>query len=77
MLEALPSTHEALPLTSSNTAENEEEVGSKSAKEQKGKSWIENDRQALQNKLAFSVGNSMLKDVDGYLLTGSLDKKPL
>ena len=76
MLEALPSTQEALPLASSNTAENEEEVGSKTAKEHKGKSWIENDRKVLQKKLAFSVGNSMLKEVDDYLLTGPLDKKP-
>ena len=31
--------------------------------------------QAPQNKLAFIVGDSMLKNVDGYLLTSSLNKK--
>ena len=26
-------------------------------------------------KLAFMIGESMIKDVDGYLLTGSLNRK--
>ena len=52
---------------SSPMIENEEEVGSKTAKEQKENSQVENDHQAPQNKLAFIVGDSMLKDVDGYL----------
>ena len=63
------------PYIPSNTAENEEEVDSKTAKEQQENSQIENNRQAPQNKLAFIAGDSMLKDVDGYLLTGSLNKK--
>ena len=28
-----------------------------------------------QGKLAFILGDSMMKDVDGYLLTGSIDRK--
>ena len=49
------------PSIPSNTAENEEEVDSKTAKEQQENSQIENNRQAPQNKLAFIVGESMLK----------------
>ena len=49
------------PYIPSNTAENEEEVDSKTAKEQQENSQIENNRQAPQNKLAFIVGDSMLK----------------
>ena len=75
MIENIQHTHETVPSISSKTAENEEEVGSKTAKEQKENSQVENDHQAPQNKLAFIVGGSLLKDVDGYLLTGSLDKK--
>ena len=75
MIENIQHTHEIVPSISSKTAENEEEVGSKTAKEQKENSQVENDHQTPQNKLAFIVGDSMLKDVDGYLLTGSLDKK--
>ena len=74
MIENIQHTHEPLPSIPPNTAENEE-VGSKTAKEQQENSQIENNHQALQNKLAFIVGNSMLKDVDGNLLTGSLNKK--
>ena len=68
-------THEIVPSISSKTAENEEEVGSNTAKEQKENSQVENDHQTPQNKLAFIVGKTMLKEVDGYLLTDSLDKK--
>ena len=75
MIENSQPTHEALPSISSNTTENEEEIGSKTAKEQKENSQIENDRQAPQNELALIVEDSMLKVVDGYLLTGSLNKK--
>ena len=50
-------------------------MGSNTGKEQKENSQIENGRQAPQSKLAFIVGSSMLKYVDGYLFTGSLDKK--
>ena len=60
MTENIQDTYEVLPSMSSNT---EEEVGSKTAKEQQGNSQIENDHQAPQNKLAFIVGDSMLKDV--------------
>ena len=60
--------NEIVPSISSKTAENEEEVVSKTVKEQKENSQVENDHQAPQNKLAFIVGDSMLKDVDGYLL---------
>lgn len=42
---ALPSIS---PSISSNTAKNEEEIGSKTAKERQGNSQIENDRQAPQ-----------------------------
>ena len=76
MIENIQHTHEIVSSISSKTAENEdEEVGSKTAKEQKENSQVENDHQVPQNKVAFIVGDSMLKDVDGYLLTGSLDKK--
>ena len=76
VIENIQHTHEIVPsIVSSKTAENEEEVVSKTAKEQKENSQVENDHQAPQHKLAFIVGDSMLKDVDGYLLTGSLDKK--
>ena len=76
VVENIQHTHEIVPSISSKTAENEEEVVSKTAKEQKEISQVENDHhQAPQNKLSFIVGDSMLKDVDGYLLTGSLDKK--
>ena len=75
MIENIQHTHEIVPSISSKTAENEEEVGSKTAKEQNKNSQVENDHQTPQNKLAFIVGDNMLKDVDGYLLTGSLDKK--
>ena len=75
MIENIQHIHEIVPSISSNTVENEEEIGSKTAKEQKENSQVENDHQAPQNKLGFIVGDSMLKDVDGYLLTGSLDKK--
>ena len=63
-------------LCSTNTDENEE-IGNKTAKEQQENSQIENDHQAPQNKLAFIVGDSVLKDVDDYLLTGYLDKKAI
>ena len=69
LIENSQHTHEIVPSISSKTAENEEEVGSKTAKEQKENSQVENDHQVPQNKLAFIVENSMLKDVDGYLLT--------
>ena len=75
MIENSQPTHEALPPISSNNAENEEEVGSKTAKKQQESSQIENDCQTPQNKLAFIVEDNMLKDVDGYILTGSSDKK--
>ena len=75
MIENIQHTHEIVPSVSSKTVENKEEVGSKTAKVQKENSQVENDHQAPQNKLAFIVGDSMLKDMDGYLLTGSLDKK--
>ena len=75
VIENIQHTHELVPSISSKTAENEEEVGSKTAEEKKENSQVENDHQAPQNKLAFIVGDSMLKEVDGYLLTGSLDKK--
>ena len=75
VIENIQHTPEIVPSMSSETAENEEEVVSKTAKEQKENSQVENDHQAPQNKLAFIVGDSMLKNVDGYLLTGSLDKK--
>ena len=75
VIENIQHTPEIVPSISSETAENEEEVVSKTAKEQKENSQVENDHQAPQNKLAFIVGDSMLKNVDGYLLTGSLDKK--
>ena len=75
VIENIQHTPEIVPSISSETAENEEEVVSKTAKEQKETSQVENDHQAPQNKLAFIVGDSMLKNVDGYLLTGSLDKK--
>ena len=39
----------------------EEEVDSKTAKKQQENSQIESDRQSSQNKLAFIVGDSMLK----------------
>ena len=68
MIENIQHTHEIVPSISSKTAENEEEVVSKTVKEQKENSQVENDHQAPQNKLAFIVGDSMLKDVDGYLL---------
>ena len=74
-IENIQHTHEPLPSIPSNTAENEEEVGSRTAKEQQENSQTENNRQAPQNKRAFIVRDSMLKDVDGYLLTGSLNKK--
>ena len=74
-IENIQHTHKPLPSIPSNTAENEEEVGSKTAKEQQENSQIENNRQAPQNKLALTVEGSMLKDVDGHLLTGSLNKK--
>ena len=70
-IENIQHTHEPLPSIPSNTAENEEEVGSNTAKEQQENSQIENNRQVPQNKLAFTVGDSMSKDVDSYLLTGS------
>ena len=54
MIESIQHTHEALPLLSSNTAENEE-VGSKTAMEQKENSQFENYHQAPQNKLPFIV----------------------
>ena len=63
-------------MCSTNTAENEE-IGNKTAKEQQENSQIENDHQAPQNKLAFIVGDSVLKDVDGYFLTGYLDKNDI
>ena len=44
-------------------------------KEQKRNSQIENDSQSPQNKLASIVRDSMLKNVDGYLLTGSKKRK--
>ena len=72
MIENSQPTQEASPSISSNAAENKE-VSSKTAKEQQENYQIENDRQALQNKLAFIVGGSMLKDVAGYLFIGSLD----
>ena len=75
MIENIQHTHEIVPSVSSKTAENKEEVGSKTAKVQKENSQVENDHQAPQNELAFIVGDSMLQDMDGYLLTGSLDKK--
>ena len=50
-------------------------MGSNTGKEQKENSQIENGRQAPQSKLAFIVGSSMLKYVNGCLFTGSLDKK--
>lgn len=55
MIESIQHTHQALPLLSSNTAENEEEVGSKTAMEQKENSQFENYHQAPQNKLPFIV----------------------
>ena len=46
MIENIQHTDEALPSVSSNTAENEEGIGSKPAKEQQENSQIENDHQA-------------------------------
>ena len=46
MIENIQHTDEALPSVSSNTAENEEGIGSKAAKEQQANSQIENDHQA-------------------------------
>ena len=43
----------------------EEEVGRKTAKKQQENSQIESDCQSSQNKLAFIVGDCMLKAVDG------------
>ena len=63
MIENIQDAHEALPSISSNTAGNEEEVGSNTAKEQQGNSQSGNDHQAPQNKLAFIAGDSMLNDV--------------
>ena len=63
MIENIQDTHEALPSISSNTAGNEEEVGSKTTKEPQGNSQSGNDHQPPQNRLAFIVGDSMLKDV--------------
>ena len=71
MIENIQHTHKASPL---NTAENEE-VGSTTTKEWQENSQIEINHQALENKLAFIVGDSMVKDVNGYLLTESLNKK--
>ena len=65
VIENIQHTHEIVPSISSKTVENEEEVVSKIAKEQKENSQVENDHQAPQNKLAFIVGDSMLRDVDG------------
>ena len=73
-IENIKHTNKTLLSIPLNTAENKEVVGSKTAKEQQ-KTQIESDRQAPQNKLAFIVGDIMLKDVGGYLLTGSLNKK--
>ena len=75
MVESIQHTHKVLPSISSDTAENEVEVGSKNAKEQKENSQTEKDRQAPHNNLYFIVGDSMLKDVDSYFLTCSLEKK--
>ena len=50
-------------------------IQSKTAKELQENSQIEYDHQAPQNNLASIVGDSMLKDVDGYILTGSQNKK--
>ena len=58
-MENIQHTHEPLSYIPSNNAENEEEVGSKTAKEHQGNFRIENNCQAPQNKLAFIVGDSI------------------
>ena len=53
MIANIKDAHEALPSISSSTAGSQEEVGSKTAKEQQEKSQIKNEHQALQNNVAF------------------------
>ena len=69
--------HESWPSPSSipsNTAEDVKVAVRKSLTKQKEVSHFKNNYQGSTSKLAFVIGDSFVKDVDGYIIAGSLGK---